>query len=139
MEARKRENVKPTLEALQQLLGLSDAELKKMVLKTPPMLRLSFEKNVRPSLDSLQELQHALDAPTSAKNSLAPGYSSGAVKTARDLHPSSRKSSLEKPSTGPRKLANPTRKESEDARVPTSDRPRIPHGSAHPHNATSSL
>ena len=46
--------VLPSLAALQSRLGLSDAELKKVVLRLPAVLGFSVEANVLPSLAALQ-------------------------------------------------------------------------------------
>ena len=61
------ENVLPSLAALQSRLGLSEAELKKVVLMIPTVLSLSIE-NLLPKIDWLQretnlsddELRHKL-------------------------------------------------------------------------------
>ena len=58
----------PSLAALQSRLGLSEAELKKVVLRLPPVLSYSFEANLLPKIDWLQretnlsddELRHKL-------------------------------------------------------------------------------
>ena len=51
---------------LQERLGLSEAELKKVVLALPPVLGLSYEDNLEPKLDHLQSelglAPHALRA-----------------------------------------------------------------------------
>ena len=53
-------NVKPKLDAIQRRIGLSEAELRKIVLAQPPILGLSFEKNLGPKLDFFQ---HTLALP----------------------------------------------------------------------------
>ena len=47
-------NVAPSLDALQLRLGLSDAELRKVVVGLPQVVALSYEANLAPSLDALQ-------------------------------------------------------------------------------------
>jgi mTERF domain-containing protein len=47
-------NIAPSLDALQARLGLSDAELRKVVLGLPQVIGLSYEANLAPSLDALQ-------------------------------------------------------------------------------------
>jgi mTERF domain-containing protein len=47
-------NIKPTLDAVQGRLGLSDAELRKMVRRTPQIIGYSFEGNIKPTLDAVQ-------------------------------------------------------------------------------------
>ena len=47
-------NVLPSLAALQERLGLSEAELRKVVLRLPAVLGYSIEGNVLPSLAALQ-------------------------------------------------------------------------------------
>ena len=48
---------------LQSRLGLSEAQLQKVVVALPPVLGLSFESNIEPKLDFLQvELGLSLDA-----------------------------------------------------------------------------
>ena len=56
-------NTKPTLDAVQGHLGLSDDALRKMVCSSPIIIGLSFEDNIKPKLDHLQsELGLTLDA-----------------------------------------------------------------------------
>ena len=47
-------NIKPTLDALQGHLGLSDDELRKMVRTLPAIIGCSFEGNIKPTLDAVQ-------------------------------------------------------------------------------------
>ena len=49
------ENLEPTLEWWQSRLDLDKAQLKKMVLKFPPLLGLSMEENVDPKLVFFEE------------------------------------------------------------------------------------
>eukprot|EP00966_Prymnesium_polylepis_P118955 2749547-Prymnesium_polylepis.1 len=42
------------VDRLQRRLGLSDAELLKLVLRHPPVLGYSFEENIEPKLAALQ-------------------------------------------------------------------------------------
>ena len=48
------ERIQLVLDAVQAQLGLSDAELKKVVLRLPPIIGYSFEGNIKPTLDALQ-------------------------------------------------------------------------------------
>ena len=59
---RTEDKVRNTFRALQERLGLSDAELKKVVLGTPPVLGMSIGANVLPSLAALQERLGLSDA-----------------------------------------------------------------------------
>ena len=47
-------NLAPTISSLQARLGLSEAELTRLVTKLPAVLGYSFERNVLPKLDYLQ-------------------------------------------------------------------------------------
>ena len=48
-------NIEPLLAALKRRLGLSEVELKKIVLTLPPVLGLSYDTNLEPTLAFLQE------------------------------------------------------------------------------------
>ena len=48
--------MRPTVAALRSLLGLSEAEVRKLVLTSPPVLGYSIEENVRPTVAALRSL-----------------------------------------------------------------------------------
>eukprot|EP00966_Prymnesium_polylepis_P047128 1091422-Prymnesium_polylepis.1 len=50
------------IDRLQRRLGLSDAELRKLVLRHPSVLGCSFEDNIEPKLAALQRRLGASDA-----------------------------------------------------------------------------
>jgi len=54
--------MKPTLAAVQEHLELSDAELRKMVLREPQIIGYSFESNIKPTLAAVQEHLELSDA-----------------------------------------------------------------------------
>jgi len=56
-------NLELSLAKLRSRLGLSDAQLQKVVVTSPPVLGYSFESNFEPKLQFLQaELSLSLDA-----------------------------------------------------------------------------
>ena len=48
------EHIQLVLDAVQAQLGLSESELKKVVLRQPAIMSCSFEGNIKPTLDALQ-------------------------------------------------------------------------------------